>query len=245
MSSNPSVTLSCLHPHAAANEAVTLLEGAVTVPANGVDLQGTGALALRWLPSRGLRFDADLESGWNGPHPGARIRINIAGNDAETLVNSTNFGVKEGVSFSRISGSVSTFVKGSGNNLAHLGFQVLNFSDFLTPGPRPSSQFVEQAIPILERLLLAQGRTMADAVSQFPEHLRFGVTTAAARVLAARGLRHRRAQVALGNALVGRVISEDRAVLFPIVRQLIEDDREGWRTRLGQLDFERTLQDIS
>lgn len=61
MSSNPSVTLSCLHPHAAANEAVTLLEGAVTVPANGGDLQGTGALALRWLPSTDLRLDADLE----------------------------------------------------------------------------------------------------------------------------------------------------------------------------------------
>jgi len=141
MSSNRSVTLTCLHPHAAANEAVTLLEGAVTVPANGGDLQGTGALALRWLPSTDLRLDADLESGWNDPHPGVRIRINIAGNDAETLVSSTNVGEKEGVSFSRVSGSVSTFVKGSGNNLVHLGFQVVNFSDFLTPGPRPSSQF--------------------------------------------------------------------------------------------------------
>ena len=128
MSSNPSVMLSCLHPHAAANEAVTLLEGAVTVPANGGDLKGTGALALRWLPSRDLRLDADLESGWNGPHPAARIRINIAGNDAETLVNSTNVGVKEGVSFSRISESVSTFVKGSGDTL------MADDAVFLNPG---------------------------------------------------------------------------------------------------------------
>lgn len=104
---------------------------------------------------------------------------------------------------------------------------------------------VEQAVPIFERLLLSQGGTMSAAVTHFPEHLRFGVPTAAARVLAARGLRHRHAAVALGNALAGRALSEDRAVLFPFVRQLIEEDREEWRTRLGQLVFERTLQDLS
>jgi hypothetical protein len=141
MSSNPSVRLSCLHPHAAANEAVTLLKGPVTIPANDGDLQGTGALALHWLPTTGLRLDADLESGWNGPHPGNLIRINIAGNDAETLVSSTNVGVNEGATFSTLSGRVRTFVKGSGNDLAHLGFQVVNFSAFLTPGPHQSPQF--------------------------------------------------------------------------------------------------------
>lgn len=103
---------------------------------------------------------------------------------------------------------------------------------------------VEQAVPILERLLLSQGRTMAEALSHFPEHLRFGVPTAGARVLAARGVRHRRAAVALGNVLARRAFPEDRAALFAFARQLIEDEREEWRARLGHLVFERTLLDL-
>jgi hypothetical protein len=103
---------------------------------------------------------------------------------------------------------------------------------------------VEQAIAILERLLQSQGRTMAMAVSHLPDHLRFGVPTAGARVLAARGLRHRRAAVQLGAALQGFALSEDRAVLFPFVRQVIMHDRDEWRTRLGALVFERTLEDL-
>jgi helicase len=104
---------------------------------------------------------------------------------------------------------------------------------------------VEQAVAILERLLQSQGRTMAVAVGQLPEHLRFGVPTAGARALAARGLRHRRAAVEIGSALIGRAFSDDRFVLFPVVRQLLEDDRAEWQRRLGTLVFGRTLQDLS
>jgi hypothetical protein len=104
---------------------------------------------------------------------------------------------------------------------------------------------VEQAVAILERLLQSQGRTMAVAVDQFPEHLRFGVPTAGARALAARGLRHRRAAVEIGSALIGRAFSEDRHILFPVVRQLLEDDHAEWQRRLGTLVFGRTLQDLS
>jgi helicase len=103
---------------------------------------------------------------------------------------------------------------------------------------------IEQAVALLERLLQSQGRTMAEAVSQLPEHLRFGVPTAGARALASHGLRHRRAAVELGSALVGRAFSEDRFVLFPVVRQLLEDDRAEWQRRLGTLVFGRTLQDL-
>lgn len=103
---------------------------------------------------------------------------------------------------------------------------------------------IEQAVALLERLLLSQGRNLSPAVIQFPEHLRFGVPTAGARALAARGIRHRRAAVQLGQALAGRDVPEDRAILFPIVRQLIEDDGEEWRTRLGRLVLDRTLVDL-
>jgi len=104
---------------------------------------------------------------------------------------------------------------------------------------------VEQGVALLERLLQSQGRTMAAAVRLFPEHLRFGVPTAGGRALAARGLRHRRATVELGNALVGRAFTEDRFVLFPIVRQLLQDDRAEWVDILGTLVFDRTLQDLA
>lgn len=141
MSSGASVSLSCLHPQASANEPVTLLEGAVAVRAGNSVLKGTGSLVLRWQPSTGLRLEADLESGWSGPDSGARLVINLAGTDVATLVNKTNFGVKEGVAFARVSGLVSHVVKGAGDNLAYLGFQVANFSDFLTPGLAQSAPF--------------------------------------------------------------------------------------------------------
>jgi hypothetical protein len=62
--------------------------------------------------------------------------------------------------------------------------------------------------------------------------------------LAARGTRHRRAAVELGTALAALPVNEDRAVLFPIARQLLLDDPEGWRARLGGLVFDKTLQDL-
>lgn len=103
---------------------------------------------------------------------------------------------------------------------------------------------VEQAVALLGKLLESQGRVLADAVGQLPDHLRFGVPTAAGRALAARGVRHRRAAVDLGNSLAGRNVIEDQAVLFPIARQLLIDDSESWRARLGNLVFDNTLRDL-
>lgn len=103
---------------------------------------------------------------------------------------------------------------------------------------------VEQAVALLERLLQSQGRTIAAAVGHFPDHLRFGVPTPGARAFAARGLRHRRAAVELGNALDGRGFADDRATLFAIARQIIDDDRDEWRMRFGTLVFDRTFQDL-
>lgn len=104
---------------------------------------------------------------------------------------------------------------------------------------------VEQAIAILERLLQSQGRMMADAISHLPEHLRFGVPTAAGRMLAGRGLRHRRAAVELGQALTGRTLPDDRTVLFAAARQMVDEDREHWQRTLGTLVLARTVQDLT
>jgi hypothetical protein len=58
---------------------------------------------------------------------------------------------------------------------------------------------VEQAIALLGKLLESDGVEMAPAAQAFPEHLRFGVPTAAARVLLGAGLRHRGAAVYIGR----------------------------------------------
>jgi hypothetical protein len=137
----PDITPRYLYPHAAANEAVPLHEGPVTVRDTGKPaVEGTGTLVLRWVPAAGLRLDAELTPGWM-PDTGVSVEVDIAGSVAKTLVNQVSIGVNEGVPFARISGSVSTFEKGSGADLTVLGFQVVNFVDFLTPGPKPAPVF--------------------------------------------------------------------------------------------------------
>ena len=103
----------------------------------------------------------------------------------------------------------------------------------------------EQATALLERLVESQGRELSEAVRHFPEHLRFGVPTVGARMLAAHGLRHRRAAVGLGALIPVQGSWEDRRTLFRTVRRRLEDDRGGWEERLGALVVERTLQDLS
>jgi hypothetical protein len=103
---------------------------------------------------------------------------------------------------------------------------------------------VEQGISLLRKLLEGQGRVLAEAVLVFPDHLRFGAPTAAARLLSKSGIRHRRAAILLGSAAeINGVAGGDRAVLFETVRQLLESDEAGWRARLGTLMFENTLAD--
>jgi helicase len=105
---------------------------------------------------------------------------------------------------------------------------------------------VEQGVALLAKLLESQERTLAPAVLQFPEHLRFGVPTAVARVLAAGGVRHRSAAVELGMALVGvGVTGEDRMATFSAARRSILAHRDAWTARLGSLVVENTIWDLS
>ncbi len=105
---------------------------------------------------------------------------------------------------------------------------------------------VEQGIALLAKLLESQGSELAPAVAQFPDHLRFGVPTAPARVLSAGGVRHRSAAVELGAALVAAGISgDDRTATFTAARQSLVAYRETWVERLGALVVDRTLQDLA
>ena len=97
---------------------------------------------------------------------------------------------------------------------------------------------------LLQKLLEANEVVLSQAVIEFPEHLRFGVPTAAGRVLAAGGVRHRRAAVALGQSPeLEAVRGDDAAAVFAIARELV-GDRERWLPTLGQLVLQNTIDDL-
>ncbi|MCE9637852.1 MAG: hypothetical protein K8T90_19300 [Planctomycetes bacterium] len=105
---------------------------------------------------------------------------------------------------------------------------------------------VEQAVALLAKLLEANGQELASAVAQFPDHLRFGVPTEAARILAARGVRHRCAAVALGGVgAVQRASGEGTMELFSAARQELQRDVDAWSRGLGALVVQNTLADLT
>lgn len=105
---------------------------------------------------------------------------------------------------------------------------------------------VEQAIALLEKVLQSQERELAAAVRQFPEHLRFGVPSAAGCTLAAGGVTHRLAFVAIGKVLrPPGVRVDDRAQVFDAAQRSLEAHQDQWRTHLGTLVFQRTMRDLS
>lgn len=105
---------------------------------------------------------------------------------------------------------------------------------------------VEQAIALLEKVLESQLNEIAPAVLQFPEHLRFGVPTAAGCALAAGGVTHRRAFVAIGSAPeLQRFRPDDRNGIFLAAQALVEANQEMWRSRLGSLVFQNTLLNLA
>lgn len=104
---------------------------------------------------------------------------------------------------------------------------------------------IEQGIAVLEKILEANQQQLSQAVKAFPDHLRFGAPTAAARMLAAGGVRHRRAAVALGRSaeLVQRTADERDEILA--IGRLVIEDAERWLPTLGHLVFENTRADLS
>ncbi|MFN3242153.1 MAG: DEAD/DEAH box helicase [Planctomycetota bacterium] len=103
---------------------------------------------------------------------------------------------------------------------------------------------VEQGIGLLRKLLDANNLELSKAVADFPEHLRFGVPTPAGRLLAAGGVRHRRAAVALGRSPeLASDRGDDREAVLSVARHLLED-RERWLPSMGTLVLENTILDL-
>jgi hypothetical protein len=104
---------------------------------------------------------------------------------------------------------------------------------------------VEQAVALLEQLLAERGIELSRAVLVFPEHLRFGVPTAAARTLSASGVRHRWASISLGqSATNNQVDGDDRQAVLNFARASLREYSDSWRPHLGELIFDNTVADL-
>lgn len=104
---------------------------------------------------------------------------------------------------------------------------------------------VEQGVSLLARRLQADGQELAAGVLNFTEQLRFGAPNGAARMLAAGGVRHRRAYVALGNAIAQQGALPDAAGVKAQALAGLRLHADGWRNQLGELVYANTLRDLS
>lgn len=103
---------------------------------------------------------------------------------------------------------------------------------------------IEQGISLLSKCLEAEGIEIARGIRHFPEHLRFGVPNAAARILASKGVRHRNACVQLGIALTQNGFPENDNEIKLAAARSLRSFREEWRATLGDLVYQNTLLDL-
>ena len=92
-------------------------------------LNTTGSARLRWLPSPGIEFDIEITE----PFPGVdfnSLTVDLPGFRTENvLAHSMTLGLT-----SRIRAFASAMESDRQQNLLSVGFQVVNFTDFITPG---------------------------------------------------------------------------------------------------------------
>jgi helicase len=105
---------------------------------------------------------------------------------------------------------------------------------------------VEQGIALLQQLLESRNQELPPAITSFPEHLRFGVPTKTGLALAASGVRHRSAYVALGKYLEGRgVITDEKIVVKKLARLLTIERESEFKETLGTLVYKHTTEDLT
>jgi hypothetical protein len=103
----------------------------------------------------------------------------------------------------------------------------------------------EQGIALLDRVVASNGTGLSKGVAAFPDHVRFGVPTTAALILA-RKVRHRLAAVQLGSEIrVEAPFTIDDIDVPLFARGLLLNDPDAWRTRLGELVYANTSRDLA
>ena len=117
------------YPQSDVNEPIPLHEGRFRVWAGDRCVEGSGSAHLRWLPSPGIEFDIEITE----PFPGVgfdSLTVELSGFRTENVVaHSMTLGLT-----SRIRAFASTMESDRKQNLLSVGFQVVNFTDFITPG---------------------------------------------------------------------------------------------------------------
>lgn len=103
---------------------------------------------------------------------------------------------------------------------------------------------VEQAVAVLQQYVPIEGGALSSAAAAFPEHLRYGVPTDAARSLMARGMRHRRAAIELGVSPEIATNADIMVTPQTIARDVLRTDADTWSSRLGTLIYRRTVADV-
>jgi hypothetical protein len=160
MTVTPDVKPLYLHPHDAANQAVTLHGGPVTIQETGKGAaQGTGTLILRWLPSTGLRLEVDLPFG-QMPEASARVKAELAGSVAETLVSHVSF---ENVIVVAAHGLGKTMLA---KNLVHQAILAGHSARFLTASDLVLDLTGQETARALQRRLRAYVRPSVLAIDE-------------------------------------------------------------------------------
>lgn len=117
------------YPQSDVNEAILLYEGRFRVRHSDRYVEGTGSARLRWLPSPGIEFDIEIAE----PFPGGdsdSMTVDVPGfRTQNVLAHSMTLGLT-----SRIRAFASTMESLPQQNLHSIGFQVVNFTNFITPG---------------------------------------------------------------------------------------------------------------
>lgn len=103
---------------------------------------------------------------------------------------------------------------------------------------------VEQGISLLARVLLERGIDVSEGVLAFVEHLKFGVPSRFGVLLANGGIRHRRAYVALGNAIQALTPPVQPVNAKAVALRSLEKYPDSWRNALGELVYFNTLKDV-
>jgi helicase len=102
---------------------------------------------------------------------------------------------------------------------------------------------VEQGVAILSHLLAEDGVVLSEAITAFPDRLRFGSQNDSAVSLMQGGIRHRSAAIALAE---DPVISEaDAPHLVSTALRVLQTNRRDLVNRLGELVVERTEADLT
>ena len=117
------------YPQSDVNEPIPLHEGRFRIRRGDRCVEGSGSARLRWLPSPGIEFDIEITE----PFPGVdfnSLTVDLPGFRTENvLAHSMTLGLT-----SRIRAFASAMESDRQQNLLSVGFQVVNFTDFITPG---------------------------------------------------------------------------------------------------------------